>query len=91
MRGRVGPTAHNGLVAGSTPAVPTNHISILLFLRCPQRDYRTRYVHFSFDHIREGVRQAHLLMSGCDSASTILAFPANGSGLHFGNDVSHLR
>jgi len=29
-----GPAAHNGLVAGSSPAGPTKNISILLSLRC---------------------------------------------------------
>jgi len=46
------PTAHNGLVAGSSPAGPTKNISILLDLRRPQQDCRTRnrtrYVYFSF-------------------------------------------
>ena len=45
-------TAHNGLVAGSSPAGPTKNISVLLARRCPRRDNRTsnrtRYVHFSF-------------------------------------------
>ncbi|WFU80704.1 hypothetical protein QA645_40855 [Bradyrhizobium sp. CIAT3101] len=41
------PAAHNGLVAGSSPAGPTKNISDLR-LRCPHRDDRARYVHFSF-------------------------------------------
>jgi len=53
MRGKINggghcPAAHGDLVADSSLAGPTNHVSILLDLRFPQRDYRTRYVHFSF-------------------------------------------
>ncbi|MHC2282140.1 hypothetical protein ACVME8_008783 [Bradyrhizobium diazoefficiens] len=48
--------AHNGLVAGSSPAGPTKNINILLSLRCLHRDdrtrNRTRYVRFSF--VRRG-------------------------------------
>ena len=79
------PTAHNGLVAGSSPAGPTKNISTLLGLRCPRRDHRTRnrtrYVHFSFARKFEGVGRTRVLVSGYDTASTILAFPANGEGL----------
>ena len=48
------PAAHNGLVAGSSPAGPTNEISSLLSFIRPERDHRTRnrtrYVRFSFAH-----------------------------------------
>src|SRR5712671_2423042 len=36
------PAAHNGLVAGSSPAGPTSEINALLGVVSPQRDYRTR-------------------------------------------------
>lgn len=46
------PTAHNGLVAGSSPAGPTNQINRLVRGISPQRDHRTRnrtrYVCLSF-------------------------------------------
>jgi hypothetical protein len=46
------PAAHNGLVAGSSPAGPTKEINDLLGVVSPQRDYRTRnrtrYVRPSF-------------------------------------------
>ena len=46
------PAAHNGLVAGSSPAGPTSEIKNLFRLISSQGDYRTRnrtrYVRFSF-------------------------------------------
>jgi hypothetical protein len=48
--------AHNGLVAGSNPAGPTNEINCLSGLIWPERDHRTRnrtrYVRFSFAAFR---------------------------------------
>src|SRR5882724_2328804 len=61
------PAAHNGLVAGSSPAGPTNEISSLSGVISPERDHRTRnrtrYVRFSFagrlahGDLRDGIRQ----------------------------------
>src|SRR4051794_5117569 len=61
------PAAHNGLVAGSSPAGPTNEISRLSGAISPHRDYRTRnrtrYVRFSFPRriahgdFLDGIRQ----------------------------------
>jgi hypothetical protein len=42
------PAAHNGLVAGSSPAGPTSEINMLSGVFSPQRDHRTRYVRLSF-------------------------------------------
>jgi hypothetical protein len=42
------PAAHNGLVAGSSPAGPTNEIRRLSRAISPQREHRTRYVRLSF-------------------------------------------
>jgi hypothetical protein len=46
------PAAHNGLVAGSSPAGPTKKFSNLSGVISPWRDHRTRnrtrYVRFSF-------------------------------------------
>jgi hypothetical protein len=42
------PAAHNGLVAGSSPAGPTNEISNLSSAISSDRNDRSRYVRFSF-------------------------------------------
>ncbi|MEY9345072.1 hypothetical protein [Bradyrhizobium elkanii] len=44
------PIAHNGLVAGSSPAGPTNIINGLLRSRFLRRNRRTRNVQLSFVH-----------------------------------------
>ncbi|MEY9463511.1 hypothetical protein ABH973_003924 [Bradyrhizobium ottawaense] len=66
------PAAHNGLVAGSSPAGPTKEISDLGRAVAPHRDdrtrYRTRYVRLSFAHwvpfgdLRDCVRQVVRMM-----------------------------
>ncbi|MGY4253052.1 hypothetical protein ACVI1L_000120 [Bradyrhizobium sp. USDA 4516] len=67
------PTAHNGLVAGSSPAGPTNEINRLTSFSLPaarrphQKPHQIRAV-FVHTKVRNGVRQAHLLMSERDSA-----------------------
>ena len=71
MRGQIDPTAHSDLVAGSSPAGPTNEINILLDAGCPRRGHRTRnrarYVLISF--VRRFAQHNHLTAWLTKSAS----------------------
>jgi hypothetical protein len=66
------PTAHNGLFAGSSPAGPTKNINILLALRCPQRDDRTRYVHLSFKRTVRAALPAGVISFAASAMPAIL-------------------
>jgi len=86
------PTAHNGLVAGSSPAGPTKNINVLFGLRCLQRDdrtsNRTRYVRFSFVH---RFTKASVKLTSRSSATKILALQPTEAVSALGDDVGHLR